>query len=211
MRETLDLTIQTQTLIGWLPALQGFLSIHWSTLAAMSLLDRDKLEPKAGKSRTHKALLATALFTRSIWLGRNDALHKQKETEDSLVYSAESAEIRHYHIHPQQLPTSDRHYCSTLLSTLIRSRPSVRRRWLQRVRTARAAFLKNGNYQRSITQYDHRVTRPTIPPPPIPPKLDSTAPIRAVTTQRRMTNFFPGRPPDRTHTTTSPGNPSLPY
>ena len=89
MRETLDLAIQTQTLIGWLPALQGFLSIHWSTLAAMSLLDRDKLEPKAGKSRTHKALLATALFTRSIWLGRNDALHKQKETEDSLVYSAE--------------------------------------------------------------------------------------------------------------------------
>jgi hypothetical protein len=194
-----------------LPALQGFLSIHWNTLAAMSLLDHDKFEHIAGKSRTHKALIGTASFTRSIWLGRNDALHKEKETEDSLVYSAESAEMRHYHTHPQQLPASDRHYCSTPLSTLIRSRPSVRRRWLQRVRKARAVFLKNGSYQRSITQYVLRTERPTIPPPTTIPKLNSTVSIRAVTTQQRMTRFFPGRPPDHTPTQTSPGNPSLPY
>ncbi|KAI2499411.1 hypothetical protein MHU86_15056 [Fragilaria crotonensis] len=210
MREQLDLAIQTQNLIGWMPALQGFLSTHWHTLAAMSLSDHDKLENKAGISRTHKALTATATFTRSIWLGRNDTLHKQKETEDSLVYSTESAEIRHYHSHPQNLPASDRHYCSTPLSTLIRSRPSTRRRWLQRVRKARAMLLKHGSYQRSITQY---ITRTHVSPPTqhenAPQRDHCQVPAhRGQTTQQRMTSFYPGRPPDPL--ITPPENPSLP-
>lgn len=107
VREQLDLAIQTQTLIGW-PALQGFVLTHWYTLAAMSLSDHDKLENQAGISRTHMALVVTVIRTRSIWLGRNDTLHKQNETEDSLVYSTESAEMPHYHSHPQNLPASDR-------------------------------------------------------------------------------------------------------
>jgi hypothetical protein len=193
MRETFDLAIQTQTLIGWLPAFQGFLSTHWHTLAATSL--------------SAHALLAIAIFTRTIWLGRNDALHKKTETEDSLIYSTESAEIRHYHANPNILPASDRHYCSTPLSTLIRSRPSTRRRWLQRIRTARANFIKHGSHQRSITDYVQRTERTTTT---VLPTVHSHATHRAVTTQQRMTKFFPGRPPDLTTTTTPPGNPSLP-
>ena len=207
MRETFNFEIQTQTLIGWLPAFQGFLSTHWHTLAATSLSAHDQLEPPAGKSRTHKALLAIAIFTRTIWLGRNDALHKKTETEDSLIYSAESAEIRHYHANPNILPASDRHYCSTPLSTLIRSRPSTRRRWLQRIRTARANFIKHGSHQRSITDYVQRTKRTTTT---VLPTVHSHATHRVVTTQQRMTQFFPGRPPDLNNTTTPPGNPSLP-
>lgn len=62
----------------------------------MSLSDHEILEQPAGRSQTHQALVATALFTRSIWLGRNDTVHKQKETMESLVYSAGLAEMQHY-------------------------------------------------------------------------------------------------------------------
>jgi hypothetical protein len=209
MRETLDLAIQTQTLIGWLPAIQGYLSIHWNRLSAMSLIDHGKMEPSAGNSRTHKALLALKTFIRSLWLGRNNALHTTKEHEESKTYSMESAEMRHYHSNPTQLPSSDQHYCATPLATLLRSRPSVRRRWLRRVRMARAALLKNGQYQRSITQYIQRTERPRTR---LPETTTTTPPVilRAVTTQQRMTSFFPGRPPDGNPQAPS-GNPSLPY
>ncbi len=68
-------------------------------------------------------------------------MRKKKRRTVWCSYPADSAEMRHYHTHPQQLPRSDRRYCSSTLSTLIQTRPSVQRWWLQRgVRTARAVF-----------------------------------------------------------------------
>jgi hypothetical protein len=210
MKQTLADALSEQTKIGWIPALQGFLSKQWSVLASMSLLTQTKLDPSAGRSRTHQALKATATLTRSLWLGRNDALHKAQETVDSLAYNAESAELRRYHANPHLLPVSDQHYTATSLSRLLTSRPSVRRRWLRRVRTARASFLRDGNQQRSITTYMHRTARPPRLPTTAPPTVSTTVHLRTVTTQQRMTRFFPGRPPDPP-TTRLPGNPSLSY
>jgi hypothetical protein len=93
MQDTLDAAISEQNTIGWMCATKGFLSKKWSDLAATTLLNQTKLDPSAGRSRTHKALQALPIMTRSICLGRNDALHKTQETADSLTYNVESAEL----------------------------------------------------------------------------------------------------------------------
>ena len=202
---------EQQTCIGWSAAMKGFLSRQWFHLTSANLLNHDKFELKAGRHRTQKALHALQDFTRDIWLGRNDALHKDKETVDTVVYSAESAEIRHFHSNPKLLPASDAHYCKNItLDRIIRSRPSVRRRWLRRVRTARATFLKDGNLQQSITPYLQSLEKAhntdTTARLMLLPKIRN---IRSTSTQQRMTSFFPGRPPDL-HNPNTPGNPSLP-
>ena len=208
---TLNNAIEEQTCIGWSAAMKGFLSRQWFHLTSANLLNHDKFELKAGRHRTQKALHALQDFTRDIWLGRNDALHKDKETVDTIVYSAESAEIRHFHSNPKLLPASDAHYCTTVtLNRIIQSRPSVRRRWLRRVRTARANFLKDGNLQQSIRTYLNPATQKQDTQPVRLQPVHSTAHPRSTTTQQRMTSFFPGRPPDLLPTNPSPGNPSLP-
>ena len=174
----------------------------------MSLLTQTKLDPSAGRSRTHQALKAIATMTRSFWLGHNDAVHKAQETVDSLAYNAESAELRRYHSNPNLLTASDQHYCATSLSRLLSSRPSVRRRWLRRVRTAHASFCRDGNQQRSITTCMHRTARPSQLSTIAPPSSPTTVHFRKVTTQQRMTRFFPGRLPDPL-TTRLPGSPLL--
>jgi hypothetical protein len=77
----------------------------------MSQVNHAKVELSAGRSQKYKTLTATALLTRTIWLGRKNALHKAKETANTVVFSAECAEIRHYHSNPQDLPVFDRHHC----------------------------------------------------------------------------------------------------
>ena len=107
---------------------------------------------------------------------------------------------RHFHANPNLLPSAGRHYCSISLKRLLGSRPSVRRRWLRRVRTARSNLIKNGKTQQLMTQFS---TEQTTQNPPR--NISATAPnrknnsnVRSVTTQQRMTAFFPGRPPDST-------------
>ena len=208
--ETLNAAIEEQTCIGWSAAMKGFFSRKWLHLSSANLINHDKLEMKAGRHRLQKVLHALQDFTRTIWLGRNDALHQDKETAQTAVYSAESAEIRHYHSNPKLLPASDAHYCTnTTLDRIIRSRPSVRRRWLRRVRTARANFMKDGSLQQSITAYLQQSERVHDPATARTTPASKTRNTRSTTTQQRMTSFFPGRPPDL-QKTNLPGNPSLP-
>ena len=157
-----------------------------------------KLVMKAGRHRLQKVLHELQDFNRTIWLGRNDALHQDKETAEAAVYSAESAEIRHYHSSPKLLPASDAHYCTnTTLDRIIRSRPSsVRRRWLRQIRTARANFMKDGNLQQSITAYLQQSERVHDSATALTTPISKMRNIRSTTTQQRMTSFFPGRPPD---------------
>ena len=159
---------------------------------------------EAGHSRTHRSLRALFTFTRAIWLGRNDVLHKDKETIETKAYTVESAELRHFHANPNLLPSADRHYCTISLKRLLGSRPSVRRRWLRRVRTARANLIKDGKTQQRMTQYTEQTARNP------PRRISATDPIkknnsnvRSVTTQQRMTTFYPGRPPDSTDKNTT--------
>ena len=152
----------------------------------------------AGTSRTHQSLKLLSIFTRNIWLGRSEILHRDKETIDTKIYSVESAELRHFHENPDFLPSADRHYCKISLQRLLGSRPSVRRRWLRRVRTARSNLIRDGKTQQRMTQFLEGIQQHgnlwrehlDIPPP------RNQALNRSITTQQRMTSHFPGRPPD---------------
>ena len=160
-----------------------------------------KLNLSAGQSRTHTALKAVTLVVREIWLGRNEVLHQHQDETDQKIYLMESAELCQYHSNPTLIQTSDQHYCRNItLTKLLHSRPSVRRRWLRRVKTACAAYLKDGTNQQQVTQY-MVATPPTCnvstrlanhPPENTPNRTRR----HSNTTQQRMTAFFPGRPPD---------------
>ena len=208
MQDILVTTIEQQTTIGWPAALKGYLSIQRFHLASVHGT-LSEITP-VGRHRTQKSISALFEFSRSLWLGRNDALHSDQDQADALVYSAESAELRHFHSDPSLLPHADRHYCAISLNRLLRSRPSVRRRWLRGVRTARACFLRDGCFQQNITKY----FQPTPVTPPGPRNQDDSISIsqyasaRSMTTQQRMTSYFTGQPPDLVLQLTT--NPLLP-
>ena len=149
IREALD----DQQRIGWLHFLRGFTSLSWLYLESINALDSQKSDRKRGEHRIHTLLQALHTFSQSLWLGRNEALHCTKETTDAAKFNADSAEIRLYFDNPNMLPAEDRHYCAHNMTKLLRSRPSVRRRWLQRVRTARSNMLKHGRSQLTMTKY----------------------------------------------------------
>jgi hypothetical protein len=87
------------------------------------------------------------------------------------------------------------------LNKLLQSHPSVRRRWLKRVKTSKAAYLKDGQNQQTISKYmtpipqtrgahNEQETRLTQ-------QIHHERPKDTNTTQQRMTAYIPGRPPDK--------------
>ena len=139
----LEKALSEQAQIGWHHFLLGYVSKQWTPLFSADPYNQLVSTTAAGTHRTQQLLQALHIFTRSLWLGRNGVLHKDKDAVDSKVYSVESAELRHYHANPTLLPRSDQHYCNIPLQRLLQSRPSVRRRWLRRVRHAQACFTKD--------------------------------------------------------------------
>lgn len=158
-------------------------------------------DSKSGHHRTHLTLQALHTFTRSLWISRNDMLHKQTETSDSLKYFTKSAEIRQYFADPLLLPAEDRHYVSDSLNNLLRSRPSVRRRWLRRVRASRASMIKHRESQLTINEFfkpqrqdpatEHRHDTPVPPHDTTTTDSNNTQPPPTQPIERA-----PWRPPD---------------
>ena len=145
LHATLQEAIEEQTLIGWHHLLLGYASKKWLLIASMDTPTIGQINLVAGRSRTKVALRAITLMVPDLWLGRNEILHQHQDNQDQTIYSMESAELRHHHSNPTQVPNSDQHYCRNItLNKLLKSRPSVCRRWLKRVKTARAAYLKDG-------------------------------------------------------------------
>ena len=144
MRPLLDDALAEQTTIGWHQMLLGYLTTQWHHLSAADRHRDTDTEQKAGRHRIQQILTALASYIRALWLGRNEVLHRTSESNELKIQSIESAELRYYHDNPHLLPRADQHYCDLTLRRLLQSRPSVRRRWLRRVKSARAAFLKDG-------------------------------------------------------------------
>jgi hypothetical protein len=96
------------------------------------------------------------------------------------------------------LPAEDHHYVSNNLERLLRRNPSVRRRWVQRVRTAGHNMLKHGKSQLTIriffsaaTPVDLELTqRHNTTPMQDDPSTPTSAPIL------KNIERTPGRPPD---------------
>ena len=210
-QELIQEVLLEQQQIGWRHMLHGFLATSWHMLASIHHTEIHRSDNSRGNQSIQQAIQYIHKFTRGIWLGCNAALHEHQDTADAKICTAESAEIRHYHDNPLLLPQHDRHYCMTPLTKLLQSKPTARRRWLRRVRLARATYVIEGRSQQTLTRYitiDPRI--PTIrnhnPVSTTTLLHNSTAKARNKTTQQRLTEFFTGRPPDRNKTI---GNPSL--
>jgi len=132
-------------------------------------------------------------------------LHKSDKDDENKYISLESAEIRHYFHQPHLLSVHDQHYCQGNVLTILQGRPSFRRRWLMRVRRARAALLKDQLRQSRITSYFNRTNFVRAPsettrsddkqPPTRNPRPLPTTDHYSLR-QQRIYHFFPGRPPD---------------
>jgi hypothetical protein len=171
-RAAITEALLNQEKIGWQNLLRGFFALSWLRLASIRPLDFDKPDSKRGNFRISQSLSALHTYTRSIWLGRNDALHKTQDKDNAKIFTAESKEIRHYFADPLLIPAEDRHYVSQSLEKILRSRHSVRRRCLRRVRTARANMIKNGQSQSTIKNFFLQI-----------PHHDSTIIIRPTATE----------------------------
>jgi hypothetical protein len=209
-REAITEALLNQEKIGWQNLLRSYFALSWLRLASIRPLDSDKPDNKRGTFRISQSLSALHKYTRSIWLGRNDVLHKTQDKVNATIFTAESKEIRHYFADPLLIPAEDRHYTiSQSLEKILRSRPSVRRRWLRRVRTARANMIKNGQSQSTIKHFFSHI-----------PHHDSTITIRPTATalvnntinhdSTRTAHLSLAQPPPTQNTERTPGRPPDP-
>ena len=226
MQVILAKAIIEQSAIGWANLLRGYLSSQWKTLASSHMLNSEMAASNKtdGCRRLGTVLQRIQGFLNQLWQGRNDVLHKHDTGNERKFQSIEAAEIRHFYTQPHLLPARDQHYCDCSLLQLLRSRPAHRRRWLMRVRRARAELLSDQHRQVQITSYftrqkskDHNFSDSTTHPAQVhPPDHRQYTERRATPTTRsaqkvqhfrnsssrqtKLTHFFPGRPPDSTKT-----------
>ena len=202
MMEILQSAITEQSQIGWLIMIRGFQSKQWRNLASTHM--RDDSVPKQhtdGNQRISTVLQRINSFVKSIWQGRNDALHKSDKADDRLYQSLDSAEIRHYFMQPHLLATQDCHYCTGTLLQLLRQRPSIRCQWLMRVRRARATMISDQHHQARITSFfprtkttqttPHEHTLPTTHRTGVDPQTDFQSNRKRTVKQPNMTHFPP--------------------
>ena len=221
-QEAISTAMADQNKIGWDNALAGILAISWLDVA------RHGNRPPWEAERSIQAGIK-GLFSRAqrLWEGRNQALHGPKEQELTTTYTVESAAIRYYHSKPYLLATGDRHYCQRPLLQLLRGAPGTRRRWLMRVRQARAAYIRrDGRHQRQLTSY-FTFKEPARPPTDstieeqtqphcINRRLTSTPlsrlqnPRRRIKMQSTISSFFPSARPPNGHLTIPNNLPTYP-
>ena len=153
----LQVAIQEQTVIGWVALLQGYISKQWRQMASSHMLNAEApAQPMDGRRRLDVILHRVQGYVLNIWKGRNEMLHRKDQYDEQRFLSNEAAEIRHYFSQPHLLPVQDQHYCTGQVISILRGSPATRRRWLMRVRRARAAQLQDQLRQARITSYFHR-------------------------------------------------------
>ena len=145
--------MQQQQGIGWPAAMRGFLSVTWCQLAAHPFGDNEAPNPVKGEQTMRKILMAVHQFSMTAWKDRNQHLHGQGSANLRELRCPELVEISHLHSHPELVNAGDCHFCDRPLDALLRAGHSVRRRWLQYMRNARARFDREGKNQTVITDY----------------------------------------------------------
>ena len=149
--------LQDQAQIGWLACLKGFLSLQWSKVASMSMTDADALHSDAGARRLCHILIFFHDLTKAIWLGRNECMHKVSNRETLRLTRVEDLEIQHYYEQPELHSSDDRHYCDRTLSSILKSTPATRRRWLRQVKKARHHRQRELRSQSLLPQFFPRL------------------------------------------------------
>jgi len=201
--------IHDQEEIGWLNLLRGFLSKTWTTVAStyfqnsrVAIQTRDD-----GHHRISKAVRALHILTSKLWKGRNEILHQKTLAQEVNIRTTVDSEIVALQREPDKLPIHDQHYCNIPIHDLLCKSPSFKRRWLYRVREARARFQTEARNQPRITTFltqksdrtRHHDTAAAPAPSAIPKKRRQT-----MTTQLLMTEFFRERAPNRRYPSSLP-------
>ena len=213
MHPSISIAINQQATIGWLSGIKGFLSTAWYDVAIQSMDHPTSVHPADGHRRLTLVIQALHELTQQLWKGRNESLHKSTEHRAVKLASAADAELKHYHDHPEMLAPSDRHHCDRPLSTLLRSTPSNRRRWLRQVKLARSRRQKDLSTQSQMFQFFPRHpeplrpnTRPTPTSPTIPLPFPANTPVR----QSTILDFFRRRPSNEpSHAPLPPPKPQI--
>jgi hypothetical protein len=146
---------------------KGFLATTWHELASTYFSNPEDpiTQRDDGSHRIANAIRALQKFTHSIWLGRNDALHRQNEIHTRHQRTAIDAEIARHHANSSSLPAADRHYCKIRLESLLCRSPSYKRRWIYRIRRAKILFHQTReNHQTRLPQYFKRSKTSSISP-----------------------------------------------
>ena len=139
--------------IGRHQALKGYISIHWTTLASISMDYTTSPDHTAARHRIKSVLRGLHDHTRRLWLHRNSVLHSSTDAEMADIRSQELAEIKNYHSHPNLLLSTDQHYCNRSLPRLLSSSAATRRRWLRIVKRSSAELTKDGTRQTLLTSF----------------------------------------------------------
>jgi hypothetical protein len=126
--------LKTQSSIGWIKSIKGFLAKQWSIMAQYAMDSRTR-DQRKGEQRMKQINTALSAHIRRLWTSRNEALHAPHDHSLDSVQSAESAEIQYYHSRPHLLRVGDQHYCTRPLSKILASTPATRRRWLWQSQT----------------------------------------------------------------------------
>ena len=164
MRSNLHTAIKDQTHIGWLSCLKGFLCLAWSQVSNQSMVDATITNSAAGPGRLRIIMQSLRILSHGLWLGRNDSMHNLENCESMKLTRVEDIEIKHYYDRPEMLNPGDRHYCSRSLTSLLKSTPSNRRRWLRQVKKARQRRIKDLRSQSQLTQFFSRASGHTVHP-----------------------------------------------
>ena len=199
--------IADQVAIGLLQATRGFLAKTWMAVASTSFDASNIYSRSDGAIRIRQVLKALHHLTTALWIGRNSALHT---SDQGIRLSMINTEIARYHSEPELLLSDDRFYCEQSLHRLLSSSPSIKRRWLHRVKRSREKKETMHKNQPRMTKFfrkrqthQHHNGRPPDGTPLI--KNDTTR-SRTTTVQRLMTMFLHERASNqpRTHVNTSP-------
>ena len=148
LRDTISQSLSEQKAIGWDQALRGYLSRTWRVLASDSVFDNVPVQESKGKYNIRN-ILKQAMYelTRTLWLQRCQKLHEADGDTALTISVEEQAELRAIYEHPEIVPAGDRHYCTGPLENIHCCTPSVRQKWMRRMRMTRMRYIQDGKRQ----------------------------------------------------------------
>ena len=195
------------TMLTWLDlsanAFTGSLPSELGSLTALTTL----VLSDDGHHRISKAVRALHILTSKLWKGRNEILHQKTLAQEVNIRTTVDSEIVALQREPDKLPIHDQHYCNIPIHDLLCKSPSFKRRWLYRVREARARFQTEARNQPRITtfltQKSDRTRHHDTAAAPAPSAIPKTR-RQTMTTQLLMTEFFRERAPNRRYPSSLP-------
>ncbi|KAI2492886.1 hypothetical protein MHU86_21665 [Fragilaria crotonensis] len=153
MREAVTKVAGQQSAIGWDNLLKGYLSKAWTDLAAFDNINESKYEVPQAHMRLRRLVTAIHVYTRSLWICRNENLHSRQASAADSVWSTSQAEIRHFYFNRDLVSFEDQHLFRFSLDHLLTSSRSTQIRWLRRAKASSKRKRVARNSQTLMTRY----------------------------------------------------------